>query len=815
MGYGMGFHIPLSVLIIGGLVGILVFAVSSAFTVWFQRNQSASELQGQPSSLSASLLKLAISVGSVVAIVFCLNAIQPHILLDQEGLLVGKDLLTVRSRAGFIAEYPLRDPGNTATTEYIEQGQALVIFRRSPDPKELAAASQQRDSLQEQLNLERTRRPPTDPTLQNQLTALERRLDNLTQRQKELSNQQENALREEAKNNPAGNSEYRQLEQQVIMIASEQKQTALNLQHAFNELRSADIEMEMPLQSASEMRAQGLISQREKNNRIVAYDVLQSKLHGLRERARLLEQEKAAMRTGLLEVQRRIREQLANITKELLEVKAAKQQTTAEHEDVSKRLLAASAHENARLSSRSRQLEQQLAEVEAFIASPESPASLTVTAPWPGYVGYRDLSPASLRPDTGPLAVMYKPGHIWVELQAPLSIARDFTSANTSVQLFIHDPSTTPLAFLGHLDRKLPSPDETKVDLHISTNPPALLVRKLALGEEIQARVHIRSKGFAIASLLEQIPASLLTNQFSLPHVGGLVVVIIASLCLVLLARRTLYHRRKTLKESTINNTRNVPLIVSNNGHSGNNSSSYSRSHTNGSKLPDLPREGKFIFDFTDTSVDQYAPKLDLSHQEVSHIIENMAFPLTRRAIEEHKKMTQTTQSLIEHQNRHPVNGTPDYNFQHWLALGRQLNQSIITNAIDLTLLATLHQQLAQQGSGVAPFIASALSKDIHADMLLGYSLELCVKRLSEVQHKGELGQAVCDLARDLCVLQLFFPALITQIIPNLQQGLTMAMRLATAEVEAETEVDALLVMLQEVLASISNNQRDTSLHME
>jgi hypothetical protein len=811
----MALHIPLSVLIIGGLVGILVFAVSSAFTVWFQRNQSASELQGQPSSLSASLLKLAISVGSVVAIVFCLNAIQPHTLLDQEGLLVGKDLLTVRSRAGFIAEYPLRDPDNTATTEYIEQGQALVIFRRSPDPKELAAAFQQRDSLQEQLNLERTRRPPIDPTLQNQLNALERRLDILTQRQKELSNQQENALREEAKNNPAGNSEYRQLEQQVIMIDSEQKQTARNLQHAFNELRSADIEM--GIQSASEMRARGLSSQREKNNRIVAYDDLQSKLHGLKERARLLEQEKAAMRTGFSEVQRRIREQLANIKKELLEVKAAKQQTTAEHEDVSKRLRAASAHEDARLSSRSRQLELQLAEVEAFIASPESPASLTVTAPWPGYVGYRDLSPASLRPDTGPLAVMYKPGHIWVELQAPLSIARDFTSANTSVQLFIHDPSTTPLAFLGHLDRKLPSPDETKVDLRISTNPPALLVRKLALGEEIQARVHIRSKGFAIASLLEQIPASLLTNQFSLPHVGGLVVVIIASLCLVLLARRTLYHRRKTLKESTINNTRNVPLIVSNNRHSGNNSSSYSRSHTNGSKLPVpyLPREGKFIFDFTDTSVDQYAPKLDLSHQEVSHLIENMGLSPIQRAIEEHKKMTQTTQSLIEHQNRHPVNGTPDYNFQHWLALGRQLNQSIITNAIDLTLLATLHQQLAQQGSGVAPFIASALSKDIHADMLLGYSLELCAKRLSEVQHKGELGQAMCDLARDLCVLQLFFPALITQIIPNLQQGLTIAMRLATAEVEAETEADALLVMLQEVLASISNNQRDTSLHME
>src|SRR5712691_11949888 len=104
----------------------------------------------------------------------------------------------------------------------------------------------------------------------------------------------------------------------------------------------------MEMRSASEMLARGLISQREKNNRMVAYHVLQSKLDELRERARLLEQEKAAMQTGLLEVRRRTREQLANINQELLEVKAAKQQTVAGYEEVSKRLLAASAHENER-----------------------------------------------------------------------------------------------------------------------------------------------------------------------------------------------------------------------------------------------------------------------------------------------------------------------------------------------------------------------------------------------------------------------------------------------------------------------------------
>ena len=88
------------------------------------------------------------------------------------------------------------------------------------------------DSLQEQLNFEHTRRPLIDPTLQNQLNALERRLDILNQCQKELINQQESSLREEAKNSPASNSEYRQIEQRIITIDSEQKQTAISLQHA-------------------------------------------------------------------------------------------------------------------------------------------------------------------------------------------------------------------------------------------------------------------------------------------------------------------------------------------------------------------------------------------------------------------------------------------------------------------------------------------------------------------------------------------------------------------------------------------------------
>jgi hypothetical protein len=264
-----------------------------------------------------------------------------------------------------------------------------------------------------------------------------------------------------------------------------------------------------------------------------------------------------------------------------------------------------------------------------------------------------------------------------------------------------------------------------------------------------------------------------------------------------------------------MNNLKNTSLVVSNNGHSDSNRNSYNHTYANGSKPSDLSEERNFIFDFTQASSDQHTTQLDLSHQEVSPTIEDMALLQVQGVIEEHKKITQCTQPLIEHHKRHSINGNPGHSIHYWLALGRELNRSIITNTIDIALLATLHQQLAQQGSWVTPFIASALSSDIHADMLLGYSLALCVKRLSGVQYKGELTPAMCDLARDLCILQLFFPALVKQIVPNLQQGLTMALHMATAEVEAGTDADTLLVMLQEVLTSISNNRRDASLNRE
>ena len=105
-------------------------------------------------------------------------------------------------------------------------------------------------------------------------------------------------------------------------------------------------------------------------------------------------------------------------------------------------------------------------------------------------------------------------------------------------------------------------------------------------------------------------------------------------------------------------------------------------------------------------------------------------------------------------------NGSPDHIAYTWMTLGKHLNQSIITNSIDISVLDTIHEQLEQYGAWVAPFIASALSRDIHDDILLAYSLNLCVKRLADVRHKAEFEPAMRGLARYLCLLQQFFPTL-------------------------------------------------------
>jgi hypothetical protein len=53
------------------------------------------------------------------------------------------------------------------------------------------------------------------------------------------------------------------------------------------------------------------------------------------------------------------------------------------------------------------------------------------------------------------------------------------------------------------------------------------------------------------------------------------------------------------------------------------------------------------------------------------------------------------------------------------------------------------------------------------------------------------------------------------QIMPNLRQGLTVALHIVTAEVETKIEEDNLLTTLRQVLADSSANRRERRLDTE
>jgi hypothetical protein len=209
------------------------------------------------------------------------------------------------------------------------------------------------------------------------------------------------------------------------------------------------------------------------------------------------------------------------------------------------------------------------------------------------------------------------------------------------------------------------------------------------------------------------------------------------------------------------------------------------------------------VYDFTNGIPEPTTEPRGMSQHSATLPMENPVLLKLERIIEQQTEVISSAHTKIEPQGSPSISSGSDHFLYTSQILGARLSQSIITNNIDLSLMDALHEQLTQKGVWVLPFIASALSRDIHDEILLAYSINLCVKRLSEVQHKAEFEPAVRDLTGYLFILQRFFPTPFKRIMPNLQQGITMALHIVTAQVETETEANTVLTMLRQVLADI------------
>ena len=323
----------------------------------------------------------------------------PYTKAEHVGLLQGEDLFSVRAVKGFAAQFP-------SSSKDIVKDDILVSFHRKPDPKERADAMLKRDLLREKISFEELKSPIIDAPTIALLQSLQRRMNELNEKERQLMQQQEISKR----SGERYETDNASAEQRVLRDLDA-------LSHRMNQQNAAVNLTQQELEFAERIAVEGLVSKLELSRKREANRVAISKLEELKSQQRFLESsasqfddESASEQPGdssyskitdgwLQDIEREratIIDQLAPVEKAVAgeEVAAAK-----------------------RLNSQVNQLKVELQEVERTIAGYEDQPSIEVRAPWDGIVGYRDTSPNNIKREGTPLAVIYRPDTVYVSVQ--------------------------------------------------------------------------------------------------------------------------------------------------------------------------------------------------------------------------------------------------------------------------------------------------------------------------------------------------------------------------------------------------------------
>jgi len=391
-------NLTLIYLMVGGLVGISAFAFTNAFTVWANRNSSSpADKGGKPISLV--LARFFLMTILFISLFFMIRAWLPYTKAEHVGLLQGEDLFSVRAVKGFAAEFP-------SSSKDIVKDDILVSFHRKPDPKERADAMLQRDLLREKISFEELKTPIIDAPTIALLQSLQRRMNELNEKERQLMQQQEMSKR----SGERFETDNASAEQRVLRDLEA-------LSHRINQQNAAVNLTQQELEFADRIALEGLVSKLELSRKREANRVALSKLEELKSQQRFLESSASQFDSEsssddssdssyskitegwLQDIEREratIIEQLAPVEKAVAgeEVAAAK-----------------------RLDSQVNQLKVELQEVERTIAGYEDQPSIEVRAPWDGIVGYRDTSPNNIKREGTPLAVIYRPDTVYVSVQ--------------------------------------------------------------------------------------------------------------------------------------------------------------------------------------------------------------------------------------------------------------------------------------------------------------------------------------------------------------------------------------------------------------
>ncbi len=458
---------PAGTLLIGAVLGLLVFAFSYALRIVSARQTKHADGR---SSGGAFWLRAAGVVLLVAGALSGLGIIAGDSNVHGTAKLRARDLFAVMPRAGLFPEF-------VGDAEAVDANAPVVRFLKVDDvAEEIRRLEERRRRLENEIALLEVRPLVLDAVIMAEYQSAELAMSRLDDQARNIADEQAVLARELA---------GRKLERDQRALAIEKELRALDTD--IEKLRTRMGAADEAMTSARAMLEEGLISRRELNDREHELVTLRNALQGMRDQRYMLEVEAADLDSlyesseSSYEVQLALRADAAEGSDERkASVIAAYRDASLSIEQERGRAAQVRAHELDKLRA-------ELADCERRLEDPLGAA--VVSAPWAGRIGYRDPSPMSRLPGQGPLLVMYRPGTIWAEV--PCSHDAGITPAAECRVTWTSPETGRRFDVPG---RVLAGPEliETEYRVRVACEPPAEAVAGLAMAEPIHVSVTVQ-----------------------------------------------------------------------------------------------------------------------------------------------------------------------------------------------------------------------------------------------------------------------------------------------------------------------------------
>ena len=477
---------PWTIVVAGGVVGLLVFAFANAFRVILARRQAVRALQERPPRY-VRLLRALVWAALFLMLLGALRLMPGRKVVNNQGLLYGDQLFSVMPRTGFLASYP---DGKLE----VEEGDTLVELKRDAGPDEIVVATNRREILKQELAVIEADALQVDPFVLRQFTVAENNVRDLEQRRRQVVEGMEALGREAPQQRLENATRTRRLDKEIQ-----------DLSHTIDQNNTSLTAARKVTRSAQELLDRGLVSADEHSEKLERARVLESRDRELRGRLELLTQERDQLATLTSASSDAYSGQLSRQRSRIAELDRLMVTSRTDLEKAQANVDVDLERARKQRENRLTQIRIQIEELSSFIDNPDS--TIAITAPWNAKVGFRDPSPASAAGFNRPLVVLYQDGMIGAQVHVASDTAFQINPDNALVSLRALTPQSINTPFDGKIVERTVLQDGI-FQLKIAGAPPAAALKDLAMGATVPVSVIVRRPNM-LASLPVGWPLSI------------------------------------------------------------------------------------------------------------------------------------------------------------------------------------------------------------------------------------------------------------------------------------------------------------------